>query len=56
MTLVYQDSGFVLALKKSELEAELPRGFINVTVQKGRWLFTSMELVRGSDTDTWVTV
>ena len=37
----------MFALKKSELEdggGELPRGFVNVTMQKGRWLFSSLEL------------
>lgn len=45
LSLVYQDAGFVFALKKSDLEGELPRGFVNVTMQKGRWLFSSVELV-----------
>jgi DNA mismatch repair protein MSH4 len=45
LTLVYQDSGFVFTLKKDELEGELPRGFINVSMQKGKWLFSSLELV-----------
>ncbi|KAI0932941.1 hypothetical protein AcW2_001415 [Taiwanofungus camphoratus] len=44
LSLVYQDAGFVFALKKSDLEGELPRGFVNVTMQKGRWLFSSVEL------------
>jgi DNA mismatch repair protein MSH4 len=49
LSLVYQENGgFVFALKKSELEdagGELPKGFVNVTSQKGRWLFSSLELV-----------
>jgi DNA mismatch repair protein MSH4 len=45
LTLVYQESGFVFALKKAELDGELPKGFLNVTSNKGRWMFTSMELV-----------
>lgn len=45
MNLVYQDSGFVFAIKKADLEGELPSAFINASVQKGRWLFSSMELV-----------
>jgi MutS family domain IV len=45
LTLVYQDSGFVFGLKKTELQGELPRGFINVSTQRGRWIFSSMELV-----------
>ncbi|KAI0727611.1 muts domain V-domain-containing protein [Fomitopsis betulina] len=44
LSLVLQDMGFVFALKKSELEGELPKGFVNVTMQKGRWLFSSIEL------------
>ncbi|KAF8555921.1 hypothetical protein OG21DRAFT_1460258, partial [Imleria badia] len=44
ITLVYQESGFVFALKKDELEGELPKGFLNVSAQKGRWIFSSMEL------------
>ena len=49
-TLVYResDSGFVFALKKTELQdagGELPRGFVDVTAQKGRWVFSSVELV-----------
>ena len=45
LSLVFQETGFVFALKKSELEGELPKGFVNVTMQKGRWLFSSIELV-----------
>lgn len=48
LSLLYQDSGFVFTLKKTDLEGELPRGFINVTMQKGKWLFSSMELVSSS--------
>ncbi|KAN0101113.1 MutS domain V domain containing protein [Tylopilus felleus] len=44
ITLVYQESGFVFALKKDELEGELPKGFLNLLGQKGRWIFSSMEL------------
>ncbi|EIN13274.1 hypothetical protein PUNSTDRAFT_109550 [Punctularia strigosozonata HHB-11173 SS5] len=46
LTLVYQESGFVFALQKSELEGtdKLPKDFVNVMVQKGRYLFSSMEL------------
>lgn len=46
ITLMYQDSGFVFVLKKTALDGELPQGFINVTSRKGKWLFSSMELVR----------
>jgi DNA mismatch repair protein MSH4 len=35
----------MFTLKKSELEGELPRGFVNVTMQKGRWLFSCLDLV-----------
>jgi DNA mismatch repair protein MSH4 len=42
---LYQDSGFAFTLKKTDLEGELPKGFINVAMKKGKWLFSSMELV-----------
>lgn len=45
MTLVYQETGFVFQLKKSDLDGELPRGFLDVVVRKGKWVFSSMELV-----------
>lgn len=45
LTLIYQDTGFVFALKKSDLEGELPKGFVNVAMKKARWVFSSMELV-----------
>lgn len=50
LSLVYQESGFVFSLKKTDLEgagvgAQLPKGFINPTVKKGKWLFSSMDLV-----------
>jgi DNA mismatch repair protein MSH4 len=44
MTLVYQDSGFVFMVKKNDIDGRLPQGFINVAMQKGRWLFSSLEL------------
>ncbi|KAL4071210.1 muts domain V-domain-containing protein [Scleroderma yunnanense] len=44
LSLVYQESGFVFALRKTEWEGELPKGFLHVSSQKGRWLFSSMEL------------
>jgi hypothetical protein len=44
-TLVYQEGGFVFTLKKADLEGELPRGFVNVTARKGKWVFSSIELV-----------
>ena len=45
LSLVYQETGFVFALKKNDLEGELPKGFVNVSLKKGRWMFSSMELV-----------
>lgn len=45
MRLVYQEGGFIFSLKKDELEGELPRCFLNVSSQKGRWVFSNMELV-----------
>lgn len=46
LTLVYQETGFVFCLKKDEWDEEqLPRGFINPTMAKGKRLFTSMDLV-----------
>ncbi|KAJ6554549.1 muts domain V-domain-containing protein [Mycena capillaripes] len=44
LSLMYQETGFVFALRKNELEGELPRGFINATLKKGKWTFTSMDL------------
>lgn len=43
--LVYQDAGFVFTLRKNDLEGELPRGFINVSMKKAKLQFTSMDLV-----------
>jgi DNA mismatch repair protein MSH4 len=44
--LVYQESGFLFSVKKADLdEGKLPRGFINKSMKKGKWLYTSMELV-----------
>lgn len=45
LTLVYQGTGFVFALKKNDIEGELPKGFINVSLKKGRWIFSNLELV-----------
>ncbi|KAF8192659.1 muts domain V-domain-containing protein [Mycena galopus ATCC 62051] len=44
LSLLYQETGFVFTLRKTELEGELPRGFINATLKKGKWTFTSMDL------------
>jgi len=38
--------GFVFALKKNDIDGELPKGFVNTELKKGRWIFSSMELVR----------
>jgi DNA mismatch repair protein MSH4 len=48
MAVVYQDSGFVFTLKKSDCDGELPKGFINVSMKKGKWYFSSMDLVSTS--------
>jgi DNA mismatch repair protein MSH4 len=45
LMMVYQDTGFVFALRKTDLEGELPKVFVNVVLRKGRWMFSSMELV-----------
>ena len=45
LTLIYRNTGFIFALKKNDLEGELPRGFINIELKKGRWIFSSMDLV-----------
>nr|VWO97153.1 YL1_C domain-containing protein [Ganoderma boninense] len=52
-TLVYRDSdaGFIFSIKKADLDeagGELPRGFIDATAQKGRWVFSSIELSAGA--------
>ncbi|KAF7373569.1 MutS 4 [Mycena sanguinolenta] len=44
LSLIYQETGFVFTLRKTDLEGELPRGFINATLKKGKWTFTSMDL------------
>ncbi|KAJ7353331.1 muts domain V-domain-containing protein [Mycena albidolilacea] len=44
LSLLYQETGFVFTLRKTDLEGELPRGFINATLKKGKWSFTSMDL------------
>ena len=45
LALVYQDSGFIFQLKKSETEDELPVEFINVTEKKGKVAFSTLDLV-----------
>ncbi|KAL0068031.1 MutS protein msh4 [Marasmius tenuissimus] len=45
LTLVYLESGFVFSLKKSDVEDGLPKGFINATLKKAKWQFSTMELV-----------
>ncbi|KAK0197948.1 muts domain V-domain-containing protein, partial [Armillaria mellea] len=44
LTLIYHDTGFVFSLKKSDVIDELPKGFINASLKKGRWQSSSMEL------------
>ncbi|KAK0232710.1 muts domain V-domain-containing protein [Armillaria fumosa] len=44
LTLTYHDTGFVFSLKKSDVLEELPKGFLNASLKKGRWQFSSMEL------------
>ncbi|KAJ7270710.1 muts domain V-domain-containing protein [Mycena haematopus] len=44
LSLTYQETGFVFTLRKTDLEGELPRGFINAMLKKGKWTFTSMDL------------
>jgi len=46
LTLIYQNTGFVFTLKRNDLDGELPKGFVNVELKKGRWIFSSMDLVR----------
>lgn len=51
MQLVYQESGFLFSIRRGDLaEGKLPWGFTNLSMQRGRWLFTSMELVSNSST------
>lgn len=46
LTVFNQENGFVFQLKKNDLDgSELPRGFINVVVKKGKYTFSSLELV-----------
>ncbi|KAJ7079998.1 muts domain V-domain-containing protein [Mycena belliarum] len=44
LSLTYHETGFVFTLRKTELEGELPRGFINAALKKGKWAFSSMDL------------
>lgn len=44
LTLIYHDTGFVFSLKKFDVVEELPKGFINASLKKGKWQFSSMEL------------
>ncbi|SJL03144.1 uncharacterized protein ARMOST_06490 [Armillaria ostoyae] len=44
LTLIYHDTCFVFSLKKSDVIEELPKGFINASLKKGKWQFSSMEL------------
>lgn len=36
----------MFSLKKDQLDGELPQGFINVVAKKGKYIFSSMDLVR----------
>ncbi|KAI0044058.1 hypothetical protein FA95DRAFT_1497685 [Auriscalpium vulgare] len=44
IALIYQDSGFAFAMKKGDLDGKLPSGFTNEAVQKGRYVFSSVDL------------
>ncbi|KAJ7701550.1 muts domain V-domain-containing protein [Mycena rosella] len=44
LSLAYHETGFVFTLRKNDLEGELPRGFINAALKKGKWAFSSMDL------------
>ncbi|KAJ7222335.1 muts domain V-domain-containing protein [Mycena pura] len=44
LTLVYQETGFVFTLRKNDLDGELPRGFNNAQLRRGKWTFSSMDL------------
>ncbi|THH23175.1 hypothetical protein EUX98_g8002 [Antrodiella citrinella] len=44
LSLSYQDTGFIFQLKKNDLEGELPSGFIDVVLRKGKYTFSSLEL------------
>ncbi|KAJ6578861.1 muts domain V-domain-containing protein [Mycena vulgaris] len=44
LSLTYHETGFVFTLRKNELEGELPRGFINAALKKGKWTFSSIDL------------
>lgn len=48
----YQErgGGFWFAVKKDDVQGELPRGFLNVTSKGVKWIFTTMELVGATDT------
>lgn len=47
LELSYSDAGgHVFILKKTSLDGELPKGFVNVTSRGGKWHFSSLELVR----------
>ncbi|KAK0440784.1 muts domain V-domain-containing protein [Armillaria borealis] len=56
LTLIYHDTGFVFSLKKSDVIEELPKGFINASLKKGRWQFSSMEIIQDLVADILVDV
>ena len=43
--LLYQGSGFVFAIGNNYVDGKLPTGFIDANLKKGKWTFSSMELV-----------
>lgn len=46
LQLNYSEAGgHVFTLKKTELDGELPKGFVSVTSKGGKWYFSSVELV-----------
>lgn len=46
LVLVHQGGNFIFALKKNDVSGDLPDGFLNAVFKKGKWMFSSMELVR----------
>lgn len=45
-----ETGGMSFTVRKTDLEGELPRGFVNVTSKGGKWRFSTMELVSGLST------
>ncbi|KAJ7054753.1 muts domain V-domain-containing protein [Mycena amicta] len=46
LTLMYQETGFVFTLRKTDLPEgeQLPRGFINAQLKRNKWTFSNMDL------------